>query len=281
MKNYYEIMGISHKANPEEIKHRFHFLAQAYHPDKFKEQDQKKEAEDEFKRIGEAYEVLINSSKRAQYDRLLVLVQENERKKEYQAMKRETAYAPPKNKKPTYSDPQPDIQQNERKTKKGNIWLWIILGIIIWVIYDLISNGGSSYSLKNSDNTYRQPTNIIYATPTFSTIVDKANVLNTAQNFSNLLENGNAGAKFMLDTTSRYYSDYLDLIDGIVHDTLKWGKYLRIYDLSLSSYTNNRATVSGFMENNSFYSWLKYYYDIYLVKRQNNWYIEGWSMTKT
>lgn len=62
MKDYYAILGVGKNASKEEIKKSFHKLAHQYHPDK-KGGDEKK-----FKEINEAYQVLSNDSKRAQYD---------------------------------------------------------------------------------------------------------------------------------------------------------------------------------------------------------------------
>ena len=59
--NYYEILGVSKSATQEEIKKAFHKLAHKYHPDKGG--DEKK-----FKEVNEAYQVLSNQQKRAQYD---------------------------------------------------------------------------------------------------------------------------------------------------------------------------------------------------------------------
>lgn len=60
--NYYEILGVSKDASPEEIKKAFHRLAHKYHP--HKGGDEKK-----FKEINEAYQILSNKEKRAQYDK--------------------------------------------------------------------------------------------------------------------------------------------------------------------------------------------------------------------
>jgi len=62
-KDYYKILGVSKDASEEEIKKAFHRLAHQYHPDK-PGGDEKK-----FKEINEAYQVLSNKEKRAQYDR--------------------------------------------------------------------------------------------------------------------------------------------------------------------------------------------------------------------
>ena len=59
--DYYEVLGITKAASQEEIKKAFHKLAHKYHPDKGG--DEKK-----FKEINEAYQVLSDTTKRAQYD---------------------------------------------------------------------------------------------------------------------------------------------------------------------------------------------------------------------
>lgn len=62
MKNYYEILGVSKNAQKEEIKKAYRKLAHKYHPDKSTGDEQK------FKEISEAYHVLSNDKKRAEYD---------------------------------------------------------------------------------------------------------------------------------------------------------------------------------------------------------------------
>lgn len=63
-KDYYEILGINQGATEEEIKKAFRVLARKYHPDVNKE----KGAEEKFKEIAEAYEVLSDVNKRRSYD---------------------------------------------------------------------------------------------------------------------------------------------------------------------------------------------------------------------
>ncbi len=65
-KDYYETLGIDRNATPEEIKKAYHRLAVQYHPDK---NPGDKEAEEKFKDVSEAYQVLSDPQKRAQYDR--------------------------------------------------------------------------------------------------------------------------------------------------------------------------------------------------------------------
>ena len=66
-KDYYEVLGVPRGAGEEEIKKSFRKLARQYHPDVAKN---KKESEEKFKEINEAYEVLGDPAKRKKYDEL-------------------------------------------------------------------------------------------------------------------------------------------------------------------------------------------------------------------
>ncbi|MDQ1266035.1 MAG: curved DNA-binding protein, partial [Bacteroidota bacterium] len=66
-KDYYKILGVDKNATTEDIKKSYRKLALKYHPDKNKDN---KEAEDKFKELSEAYEVLNNPEKRKKYDNL-------------------------------------------------------------------------------------------------------------------------------------------------------------------------------------------------------------------
>jgi molecular chaperone DnaJ len=66
-RDYYEVLGINKAATADEIKKAYRNLALKYHPDRVSA-DKKKEAEEKFKEMSEAYEVLIDPKKREGYD---------------------------------------------------------------------------------------------------------------------------------------------------------------------------------------------------------------------
>jgi curved DNA-binding protein len=66
-KDYYKVLGVERKASEDEIKRAYRKLALKFHPDR---NPNDKEAEDKFKEINEAYQVLSDPEKRARYDQL-------------------------------------------------------------------------------------------------------------------------------------------------------------------------------------------------------------------
>ena len=65
-RDYYEILGVTKDISANDLKKKYRKLAKEYHPDK---NDGSKEAEDKFKEISEAYDILSDNEKRANYDR--------------------------------------------------------------------------------------------------------------------------------------------------------------------------------------------------------------------
>src|SRR5579872_3961651 len=61
-KDYYQVLGVDKKASKEEIKKAFHKLAHKFHPDK------KEGNAEKFKELSEAYSILSDDKKRAEYD---------------------------------------------------------------------------------------------------------------------------------------------------------------------------------------------------------------------
>src|SRR5688572_26268128 len=66
-KDFYSVLGVARGASPEELKKAYRKLAMQHHPDK---NPGDKKAEEKFKEINEAYQVLSDKDKRAHYDQL-------------------------------------------------------------------------------------------------------------------------------------------------------------------------------------------------------------------
>ncbi|TRZ49208.1 molecular chaperone DnaJ, partial [bacterium] len=66
-RDYYEILGVKKNASLDEIKKAYREMALRFHPDRVPA-EQKKESEEKFKEVSEAYAVLSDAQKRALYD---------------------------------------------------------------------------------------------------------------------------------------------------------------------------------------------------------------------
>ena len=69
-RDYYEVLGVDKNASEDDIKKAFKKAAMKYHPDRFANATdaEKKDAEEKFKEINEAYQILSDSQKKQQYD---------------------------------------------------------------------------------------------------------------------------------------------------------------------------------------------------------------------
>ena len=84
-KNYYEVLGISSTATPDEIRRRYLFLAKRWHSDLNRENEESKNrdyADEKLKEINQAHDVLKDPIQRAAHDRDLRLKEEQERREE-------------------------------------------------------------------------------------------------------------------------------------------------------------------------------------------------------
>ncbi len=79
--NYYEILGVSRNASTDEITAAFKKLVRDLHPDRYDDEDEKREAERKFKEITRAFNILKDPEKRREYDKTLgssaVITKEN------------------------------------------------------------------------------------------------------------------------------------------------------------------------------------------------------------
>src|SRR5512144_3432712 len=66
-RDYYEVLGVSRTCDDDELKRAYRRLALKYHPDK--NPDTRSEAEERFKEVNQAYQILSDPQRRAQYDR--------------------------------------------------------------------------------------------------------------------------------------------------------------------------------------------------------------------
>lgn len=67
-RDYYEVLGVSKNATEKEVEKAYRSLVSKFHPDRWKTDEEKKEAQEKFVEIQAAYEVLSNAEKRRRYD---------------------------------------------------------------------------------------------------------------------------------------------------------------------------------------------------------------------
>ena len=111
-KDYYQILDVSHNADADEIKSAYRKLAIKYHPDHNPNNPQ---AEVEFKKINEAYQVLSRPSKRARYDRQYVRYEQQRAQYEQERARRDQPSQPYK---------QPEYAQREGGSGASGSFRW-------------------------------------------------------------------------------------------------------------------------------------------------------------
>ena len=92
METLYDILEVSRKASKEIIEKAYKTLAKKYHPDLQMTEEDKKIAEEKMKKINEAYSVLGNEEKKAEYDYKLQQEEQNARSTENPTYYQETGY---------------------------------------------------------------------------------------------------------------------------------------------------------------------------------------------
>ncbi|WP_070406836.1 MULTISPECIES: DnaJ domain-containing protein [unclassified Spiroplasma] len=127
-KNYYKILEISSNAGVEEIKENFRRLAKKYHPDISKE----KNAENKFREITEAYEILSNPKSKQEYDDSLFVPSFGNVKHDYFFDFNDKAW----------------LKKRFKKPKKGPL----LVGKVILKAADVISLGKANVTLLVEEN---------------------------------------------------------------------------------------------------------------------------------
>ena len=123
MRDYYEILGVAPNASSEEVRQRYRFLAQAYHPDKFPDPQHKSQAEETFKSVQEAYQTLSNPRRRATYDLSRPTRESHDRP--------EAARRPRPARSPEPEPPKPPRPARRRRIYGLSRAQWVILGLFL------------------------------------------------------------------------------------------------------------------------------------------------------
>lgn len=85
-RNFYKILGVEQNATAEEISKAYRKLVLQYHPDRIRDLEEKKRAEEKLKEITEAYNTLSNPRLRAEYDKTLYQPKQVEKSPEEKAL---------------------------------------------------------------------------------------------------------------------------------------------------------------------------------------------------
>ena len=161
MEDLYNLFGVSPKATADEIKQRFRFLAQAYHPDKFASDEHRKQAEEQFKKINAAYQILSDPEKKAKYD--------NERLVEKSYQYQETYKQTPRANSQNYARPAPTTKTNSKTSQpKANktFPIWIGISLLAGCGFVFLCFVGLPLLNSNTPTTFPTNTSTPYKTIT-------------------------------------------------------------------------------------------------------------------
>jgi curved DNA-binding protein CbpA len=158
MKDYYSVLEVSRSATQEEIKKSYHKLAHQYHPDFNNATERvKKLAEEKFKELQEAYNILGNSDKRKLYDKKL---------KEFDGSRARQAFTNNKTSEQSSVFNTQTVNSN-KSSKKGKYWVGVLASVITIALIRLAVSAPSS---PNTDNT-----NIANSPQINNSLVDSSN----------------------------------------------------------------------------------------------------------
>lgn len=140
--DFYSVLGVAPAATLDQIKERFRFLSHAYHPDKFTTDTHRRTAEEEFKRINHAYQVLSDPAKRSQFD------------------KSRSDYADPKPRKdpantskPSAEPPEREVPRQRPERKRNNQFAVIaLLAALTCIVWIAVANRQNSRSANSGDS---------------------------------------------------------------------------------------------------------------------------------
>ena len=133
VQDFYSVLGVSSRATLGEIKARFRFLSHAYHPDKFGTDGHRRIAEEEFKRINNAYQILSDPRQRAQFDRS----RQTSPPPEYQ-QSAPPPTPPPRREPPPQPPPQPTTASTPTPAEsRGSHWpaFFVVFAIIFFIFW--------------------------------------------------------------------------------------------------------------------------------------------------